>query len=550
MPTQVTYTPDNDDIPELPIDLAAVLAAAQAQRSVAQSASVVAQTKANEAALSASDSAFRAGEAAASAASAAATILTYYGPLAADPATRPGGAARVTGDMYYSTTTTKLRIFNGTAWFDAAVSAIGTAATKNTGTSGNNVPLLDGDNTWSKGQTISGALDTYFNMDVPATKFSGLRLSHAGALKWSVLLNADESLYFWDYVGGMSPLTMQSGGTTILDAKNGTVVICANGAEIMRSNPTAVAITAGKYLNWGVTYESAGYGLRDNAGVIEVKNSGGAWAPIPTSGALRFAVRQTVSAGPVDTGGLPTLFPATSASLSITTQNVSSTVPLVATAAQGFGATGQVDYASQFTANQTWSSLTANSTLYLYVNAQTGALGFTALLPIYQHGGTPATTNGQFTFNISEMKGYLGNGTTAPATPIVFVGEVVTNATTVTSAEAYAYNGRYDSGWTQNLPGTSAAVVKNSNLGVHADSARLVIECTTADGGYAVGEQALNVMTNGTLFAPPLASLSRNAVSLVTSGTSAFQAFNKSTNVYFVLTSTSWRYKFSVSRGW
>lgn len=550
MPTQVTYTPDNDDIPELPIDISAVLAAAQSQRSLAQSASIAAQTKANEAALSASDSAFRAGEAAASAAEAAALILTYYGPMASDPPTRPSGAASATGDLYYNTTTFKLRIYSGTAWADAAASTLGSAAYRNTGTSGNTVPLLDGANTWSRGQSIVGATDTYFDMNVPAAKFTGLRFSRAGVLKWNLLQHGvDDSLYVWDSAGNMSPLTMQSAGATILDAKDGNVIIRANGAEMMRSNPTAVAITAGKYLNWGVSYGSAGYGLRDNAGVIEVKNSGGAWAPIPTSGALRFAVRQTVSAGPVDTGGLPTLFPATSASLSITTQNVSSTVPLVATAAQGFGATGQVDYASQFTANQTWSSLTANSTLYLYVNAQTGALGFTSLVPIYQHGGTPATTNGQFTFNVAEMRGYMGNGTTAPATPLVFVGEVVTNGTGVTSSIAYAYNGYYDSGWTSTLPAASTSVSKNSNLGIEDPRGRVILQNLTTEGGYAVGDQTLSVVTNSGTFSPMPSFATRNTIGMSV-GANGFQSVVKGGGTYFTLTAANWKYKVIARRGW
>jgi len=37
-------------------------------------------------------------------------------------------------------------------------------------------------------------------------------------------------------------------------------------------------IGAGKYLNWGTTRGSSGYGIRDNGGTIECKNSGGAWA--------------------------------------------------------------------------------------------------------------------------------------------------------------------------------------------------------------------------------------------------------------------------------
>lgn len=45
-----------------------------------------------------------------------------------------------------------------------------------------------------------------------------------------------------------------------------------------------VRIAAGNYLNFGATFGTSGYGFRDNAGTIEWKNSGGAWAAI-TSGA-------------------------------------------------------------------------------------------------------------------------------------------------------------------------------------------------------------------------------------------------------------------------
>jgi hypothetical protein len=48
---------------------------------------------------------------------------------------------------------------------------LGTAATQNTGTSGTNVPLLDGANTWSAGQTLSAALNlTSGQIVFPATQ--------------------------------------------------------------------------------------------------------------------------------------------------------------------------------------------------------------------------------------------------------------------------------------------------------------------------------------------------------------------------------------------
>lgn len=41
-----------------------------------------------------------------------------------------------------------------------------------------------------------------------------------------------------------------------------------------------IGIAAGGYFNFGATSGTTGYGIRDNAGVIEVKNSGGSWLPL------------------------------------------------------------------------------------------------------------------------------------------------------------------------------------------------------------------------------------------------------------------------------
>ncbi len=45
-----------------------------------------------------------------------------------------------------------------------------------------------------------------------------------------------------------------------------------------------------RYLNWGTTAGTSGYGIRDNAGVLEFKNSGGAWAAIGAGGSLPWLV--------------------------------------------------------------------------------------------------------------------------------------------------------------------------------------------------------------------------------------------------------------------
>jgi hypothetical protein len=50
----------------------------------------------------------------------------------------------------------------------------------------------------------------------------------------------------------------------------------------------SLGLLANAYLNWGSTFGSSGYGLRDNGGTLQIKNSGGAWTNIPTSGTTQW----------------------------------------------------------------------------------------------------------------------------------------------------------------------------------------------------------------------------------------------------------------------
>jgi len=45
-----------------------------------------------------------------------------------------------------------------------------------------------------------------------------------------------------------------------------------------------IGIAAGGYLNFGSTDGSSGYGLKDNGGTIQYKNSGGSWADLGSIG--------------------------------------------------------------------------------------------------------------------------------------------------------------------------------------------------------------------------------------------------------------------------
>ena len=57
---------------------------------------------------------------------------------------------------------------------------------------------------------------------------------------------------------------------------------CAKTPLIARGNGN-IAINEDGYINMGDTDGSGGYGLRDNSGTVEVKNSGGGWLPVSTA---------------------------------------------------------------------------------------------------------------------------------------------------------------------------------------------------------------------------------------------------------------------------
>ena len=283
-----------------------------------------------------------------------------------------------------------------------------------------------------------------------------------------------------------------------------------------------------------------------------------AWATPITYGFT--GERQTVQHGPVTTAGLPSFLPATAASLNLTTQNISSSYPLVASSANGANTQGAVNAIGVSTANLTFSGLTLNRAAatpnYLYVTVVSGALTPAAslLAPIYQWGGTPSVTNDQFTYNIGEGRMYRGNGSTATQWSAVFVGEAATDATTVISTVAYAYNGQYESPFTATLPAIGTFTSVNHNIGVVPQFRKFAIRCNTIDRGYAVGDVLMNddlgAYDGGNVI--PLAVMTTSKLIGITAGSNqAFNAMTKTTGtVVGTLTLASWDYQFIASRQW
>ncbi|MEP6827908.1 MAG: hypothetical protein ABJA10_07520 [Aestuariivirga sp.] len=400
------------------------------------------------------------------------------------------------------------------------------------------------------------------NLNISANNFLAGYATTATAAGTTTLTVSSKALQFFTGVTTQTvvlPVTstlVLGQSFTVVNNSTGAIAVNSSGSNLILSVTsgntgifTTILTSGTTAASWSKTYISSGAGSGTVTSIT--CGNGMSGGTITTTGQCDVNyvpnIRQTVATGPVDTAGLPTFLPATSASLNITSQNVTSSAPLTITAAQGAGSTGPVNNTTISTANLTWTGVTASNTNYLYVNASTGATGFTTVLPIYQFGGTPAVTNNLFTFNISEMQGYMGNGSTAPATPLVFVGEVVAGASTITSTIAYAYNGYYDSGYTATLP-TSSSTSKNSNIGVAQHNIQFIVQNTTAEGNWSIGD-----IVNG------ISIVATNAYALQTVPTRTTSAFlvgtawnllNKTTFAPFALTVANWKYKLIASRGW
>lgn len=266
--------------------------------------------------------------------------------------------------------------------------------------------------------------------------------------------------------------------------------------------------------------------------------------------------RQTVSSGPTDpSSGMPNYVPATSVSRSLTTTGITVTSPLTVTAAFGFNLSGSVDMMCQSTGNLTWASLTANLLSYLFVTVNadgTCTTGSTTTAPIYLLSGTAiSTTNGQYTFDTVHYQMWLGNGSTATEVAVVFVGEATTSASAVTAAIAYAYSGRWDSGYINTTPGIGTTTTLQSNLGVEGVVA-LSVKNLTTQANYSVGDIATNLWVASASAATeqPTVGQTRNSAWFTTGSTIALGVLDKSAGTAASLVAADWAYHLTHTRTW
>lgn len=263
------------------------------------------------------------------------------------------------------------------------------------------------------------------------------------------------------------------------------------------------------------------------------------------------AVRQTVQAGPLATG-LPNFLPATSGTLSIASQNISASDPLIVSAAQGHGYGS--DRIGMAEANLTWNGLSASTTNYLYVDvSSSGALtaGSTVVAPVYQRSGAISTAAGACTFDIAAKKMYAGNGSTAPLVWRVFVGEAVTSASAVTSVVMYAYNGEYDSGQLTMTNATTTTVNHNIGAPTKVESLAMVFAKVTPLNGYSIGDEyvAQSVDTNvAATTGGAVRLVANNRQAGIVSGATLPHYLRAADGALSAQTAADWRWRLRLSR--
>lgn len=351
--------------------------------------------------------------------------------------------------------------------------------------------------------------------------------------------------------GVVEEITCTAAARSLLDDATTGDMLTTLGAAIAGAITAAnLTMATGKVLGRNTASTGAPEELTPGGGVAIASGEiyvGGDYARPP--------VRQTVLFSSVDSSGFPNFITDPDNGLEVAI--AATTVPVVLTASNGAAARGARDRIGAITADTTISGLTDSTTNYLYADIAsngTVTLGKTTLAPAYQRGGSYSTTNGQFTFNIQEMVGKVGNGTTADQTYRVFIGEAVTSGGQVTSVVNYALMGRYQSADTSVL-GPSSLYSFSHNIGVRDAEVLGRLRCTTGEYGYASGDIAdLSTYTSsGDSYRPLVFRTSRNACGFYSGDggvTNALTVINTGTGVTAYPTSGNWSVFILAERGW
>ena len=156
----------------------------------------------------------------------------------------------------------------------------------------------------------------------------------------------------------------------------------------------------------------------------------------------------------------------TTINIASSTVSALSSSPIVCTFAAGSDVLGiPIDYIGTFASSQTFTNLTASTTHFFYLerNTITGALtcNKTTIVPIYSQTAPASPVTGQHWFktfadSLTSQQGYTMYEWSGSAWVIrqrVFIAEISTNASAVSSSAEYANNRRYQNTWVAAVAG-------------------------------------------------------------------------------------------------
>jgi len=261
--------------------------------------------------------------------------------------------------------------------------------------------------------------------------------------------------------------------------------------------------------------------------------------------ALGKGVRQTVQNASVSSTGYANYITiGTGLSVNI----AATTIPVKIHSA---GGDISLDRLGTISTNTTISGLTASAINYLIATVSTNgtiALGKTVLEPIYQFAGTPSVVLDQYTFNIAEMKMYVGNGATASQVWAVCIGRAITDATTVTNLVNFSLNGRFITPASSLLVGATNTGV-NHWIGHNLLAVTPILTCLVAQAGYGIGDELpLNIVDSTGNLAVSIGSSSYSCS--YSTNVATLYLVTRGASTYTAITPANFNVKFKVTRGW
>lgn len=181
------------------------------------------------------------------------------------------------------------------------------------------------------------------------------------------------------------------------------------GLYIQTNNPLGYDVLINgfnKYLNFNMVSGVAGYGFRDNGGIMEFKNNGGVWAPITGGGGSGFVLTVT--------GDLPIFVDNTDPENPVISLTV---VPL------SLGGTGQNLTDPGFNAIQVWD----NTTNAIRLAALSGITYDSGTNTLTVSPGTPGGSNTEVQYNNAGSFGGITGATSNGTTLTITAGRAVTD---------------------------------------------------------------------------------------------------------------------------